>query len=241
MQLSADEVHLWLTDPGDSAVQDRFEDYRRLLCADELKRLGRFAFEKDRLLYLVSRAQIRCVLSLYEKVEPQDWRFRSNRFGRPEIADGEISARLRFNISHTEGMTVSAVARGVEVGVDVENWARREALMEVAESVFTTGEFAALGKLKGESRRRRFFELWTLKEAYVKARGQGLSIPLRRFAFDLSETLPAIRVEFDAELGEAARDWQFQLLRPTGEHQVGLAILKGASPDKKVTVRRFLP
>ena len=129
------------------------------------------------------------------------------------------------------------MVRALDIGVDVESAARRVRHRDLAERFFGEGEVSALRALEPEKRAGRFLELWTLKEAYLKARGRGISVPLRGFQFQLSDADPP-RIRFDPALvGEDAASWQFALHHPTRIHTLALAVRR---PDRRqITIRVF--
>jgi 4'-phosphopantetheinyl transferase len=169
---------------------------------------------------------VRTVLSKYADVAPRDWRFAANEYGKPSIAAEHTKAKgVEFNLSHTEGLIVLGVTRGRALGVDVENTVPREVDLEVADRFFARTEVAALHMLPGHQQEQRFFEYWTLKEAYIKARGMGLSIPLNSFAFCLQD--PArIRVKVEPESSSPGR-WLFWQLRLSPDHLSALCAEDG--------------
>jgi len=201
--LDTDAVHVWfLTDP-DARDLARF---RAWMTSDEREREARYAFEHSRLEYVRTRALVRATLSRYADVDPADWSFRTNAYGRPEIEHPAAHASLRFNLSNTRGLVALVVARERDVGIDVEDTTREIATRDLEESVFSSRERRALRELPEAARRARFFDHWVLKEAYVKARGLGLSIPLEAFSIVLDG--PAIRLEFDPEIDDDPSRWQ---------------------------------
>ena len=173
-------VHLWQTDVLAASDRDLLSSYERLLSKEESARHRRFLRERDRDLFLVAHALVRTTLSRYCPVSPGAWEFEMGERGRPEIA-GPVDAGLRFNLSHTPGRAVCAVARDRDVGVDVERLSRVTQPLLIADRFFAPAEIAALRASHESQRRQRFFELWTLKESYIKARGLGLAIPLDQF------------------------------------------------------------
>ncbi|QQP93684.1 4'-phosphopantetheinyl transferase superfamily protein (plasmid) [Skermanella sp. TT6] len=209
------------------AVSDLSDAYRSLLAPEEMERYRRYLNDRARHEYLVTRALVRTVLSRYADVPPAAWRFRSNAHGRPEIAGPALPGRdlsgLRFNLSNTNGLVACAVAAGCEIGIDVENLERAGDVRELADRFLAPAEAADLRSLPPAGRSLRFFTYWTLKEAYVKARGLGLSIPLDGFALDLAD--PArIRIAFEPGLDDAAARWSFATFRPTGNHLMAVAV-----------------
>src|SRR5579859_7261822 len=182
IHLAADEAHIWITDPSSGIHQENPTPFLGLLSVEERERYHKFLFEPDRLLYLTAHAQIRSLLSLYdEDIGAADWTFSTNHYGRPEIAGPHRGSPLRFNLSHTRGCVVSAFTRGRAVGIDVENRERKVDALAVARHSFAPREVQDVEALSGEKLRSRFFEYWTLKEAFIKAHGKGLSIPLKDF------------------------------------------------------------
>ena len=179
------EAHIWLTGPAEPEASP---DYLRLLAPEELEQYERFKVEKARRLYLAARALARSTLSLYyPAVEPADWRFKFNRHGRPEIDGPDAWPPLRFNLSHTDGLVACLVTLELDAGVDVEFIERRINLVGVAKHSFSKIEAREVRARAGRARRTRFFSYWTLKEAYIKARGMGLALPLRRFSYGFEE------------------------------------------------------
>jgi 4'-phosphopantetheinyl transferase len=181
---------------------------------------------------------VRRVLSRYAPVGPKDWIFASNAYGRPEIANAGISVSdLSFNISHTQGLIVLGVTRGRELGVDVENIRAREVSIDIADRFFSPIEVAALAKVPLDLRQDRFFEYWTLKESYIKARGMGLSIPLDKFSFGFPQD-HAIEVSIDPELEDGSERWQFWQLRPTPAYLVAICAERTDARSPDIIVRK---
>lgn len=235
------EVHLWLAFCGDAQDEALHARYRALMTPDERARGDRFHFERDRSRYRVTRALVRTVLSRYAPIAPEDWRFEATTYGQPLIANPEPEAkRLSFNLTHTSDLVVLAVAHGRAVGVDTENISRG-ALLDVADRFFAPSECEHLKALPPEAQAVRFFELWTLKESYIKARGMGLFIGLDRFAFDLREP-SAVSLSTAAELEDPPERWALRHLWATPEHPVALCVERqGGQPSFDLLARRIVP
>jgi 4'-phosphopantetheinyl transferase len=232
------EVHVWTLVP-ERLSPSKLEDLHSLLDADERRRIGRVRVERARLQRLVTRGLLRSVLSRYVQVSPRSWRFEARRHGRPELVPGQCEVDLRFNVSHTEGLVACAVAQGREVGVDVE-WTRRKGrTVSIAEEFFSPAEVRDLRAVPPEARRERFFDYWTLKEAYVKARGAGLSLPLRRFTFHL-DGAGEIRISFDPRIDDDPGSWRFRLCRPVQHHVLALAVRRAPGVDGPVRLEEWL-
>lgn len=153
------------------------------LSAAERARLERFAFERDAWHYLVAHALLRRTLARCAAVAPEAWSFRIASGGRPEIAGPVGARRLRFSLSHTRGLAACAVCLDHAVGVDVEAVDASLLPAEVERRILAPSERAALAPLAGEERLQRLFALWTLKEACLKARGEGLAEPPAAVSF----------------------------------------------------------
>jgi 4'-phosphopantetheinyl transferase len=236
--LTADEAHIWYTFTDKIADPALLAEYRAVLSAEERARLERFYFEKHRHSFLVSHAMLRVVLSLYADVLPAEWTFVTGSHGKPDIANS-IPLPLRFNLSHTQGLAAVIVARDRDVGVDVEHVNRREVGIELAERYFAPSEVAALRAVPEPDRRERFFAYWTLKEAYIKARGLGLSLPLDGFAFDLETDRPGIA--FNERIADQPAAWQFARHRPGPDHALAVAIHRADKDDLAVVYRPIVP
>jgi 4'-phosphopantetheinyl transferase len=217
---AVDVWYVLLDDPADAA---HFDGYLTLLSTAEREVQQRFRSPHRRMQYVVARALVRTVLSGYVDVDPRAWSFRTNAYGRPQIAEPRSARGLRFSLAHTHGLVACAVTRGGPIGIDVENLTRSAPAMAIAERFFAPAEAATLRALSPADRHRRFLEYWTLKEAYAKARGFGVTLPFDSFAFDLQPVRP-IALAWDTSLPRHhSRRWQFDLVRPSAEHVLALA------------------
>ena len=191
-----DEIHLFRT--ALVAVPDRPET----LSADEHERADRFHFERDRVAFRAGRSWLRTVLAGYLDVAPAGVRFGYGPHGKPRLGN---APDLRFNLAHSGGWAALAVARDRDVGIDIE--AMRPIAERVERLVFTPGEIAALNRLPADGRRAGFYDAWTRKEAYLKALGSGLAVPLQSFEVSLTPGQPARLLAVEGAPDEAAR-WQ---------------------------------
>ena len=205
------------------------EQFGGLLTPAERERQARPTIEKRRREVLLTRALVRTVLSGYTGADPLSWRFGAGEHGRPFI---EGAADFDFNLSHTEGMIVCLVAKAPMLGVDVEFMPRRGRLDEVAEHFFAASECAALRAVPEGEKRRRFFTYWTLKEAYIKARGTGLALPLDAFWFAVEGEKPAI--SFDARIEDDPAAWRFESLALSQDHLCGIAVKTTEMPTLRM-------
>jgi 4'-phosphopantetheinyl transferase len=222
-------------DPTRIVGRDAVRRCFRLLAATERARCARFRIAGARHEYLVAHALLRFTLSRYAGVDPSHWMFSTTARGRPEIAVPR-GLRLRFNLSHTSRQVACAVTRERSIGIDVEDIARPLDHAAIAHRFFSSGEVHALRAIPSATRVQRFFELWTLKEAYLKARGIGLSLPLDRFSFETSGPRPVMTI-LDPALHDEAGRWQFAILQPTPRHVLAVAVERtdGEPVDVRVT------
>src|SRR5262249_30899699 len=214
---------------------------RALLSDQEKQQETRFYFEKDRRRYLLTRALVRTVLSHYEPVPPKDWIFSVNAYGRPEVANTAVgNVRPSFNISHTGSLIVVGVTKRRALGLDVENVRARKVSLDIADQFFSPTERAALSVVPACRQQDRFFEYWTFKESYIKARGMGLSIPLDKFSFLYPED-GSVRIAMHPALGDYPERWQFWQFRPTAEYLVAVCAERVGAGAPAIVVRKTVP
>ncbi|WP_410051939.1 4'-phosphopantetheinyl transferase family protein [Bradyrhizobium sp. SZCCHNRI1009] len=219
--LAFGQVDVWLTDL-DQIGANELRNYGSIMSSDERARWVRFDVPQPKLQHVVARAPLRTTLSRYANVKPEDWKFDTNTYGRPHITSPTSALDLRFNLSHTEGLVVLAVARDSDVGVDVEKVSRNVDIAQIAPMVFAPAEVVALESSTKSNRRDMFFALWTLEEAYIKARGMELSLTLDSFAFDLSGKRPCVIFNDDCRDDPAC--WSFERYFPTATHALAVAV-----------------
>lgn len=218
----------------DAAPRDTVERVWPLMTAAEQARCQRFVREVDRRTFAVTRALVRQSLSAYGPTRPADWRFVTNAHECPfVVAEQAGTPPLHFNVSHTDGLVALAVTRGYRLGVDVER-VTRVVTEAVAERHFAAAEVRDLRALPPGHQPAAFFEYWTLKEAYIKARGMGLALPLDAFAFRLRPPQAPL-ITFVPGFDDAPERWQFWQAWPTPEHRLSLAIER-AGDDLAVTL-----
>ena len=242
MIISSQEIHLWYAYDEQICDSQLLSQYFNLLNPEEYSQQKRFYFEKHRHQYLITRTMLRTVLSFYAKeIAPEDWQFTKNDYGKPSIRNSSVTLPIRFNISHTEGLVVLAITLDHEVGVDVEHLLRSGKTVEIADNYFSPIEVNYLRELPPEKQRDRFFDFWTLKEAYIKACGMGLSIPLNQFSFSFS-VQGEIAVSFDPARDDQPENWKFWQIRPDDNYIVSLAIKEIECPKPySLLMRKIIP
>jgi 4'-phosphopantetheinyl transferase len=194
------------------------------LSPDERARAERFHFARDRDHFIAGRGLLRVILARYLETEPGTLRFEYGRHGKPRLAS-TAGDGIRFNVAHSRGLALYAVAVGRELGVDIE---RIEPRLEqgIAERFFSPGEIATLRSLPPPVQREAFFACWTRKEAYVKARGEGLTLGLDQFEVSMCPGEPAALLHTASDPDEARR-WSLQELAPGPGYAAALAVEGG--------------
>jgi 4'-phosphopantetheinyl transferase len=229
-------LDLWYAYPDDLLSEQVAEACALLLSEDEQARWKRFRFPRHAREFLATRALVRTALSHYDPRAPAAWRFQANEHGKPAA---EQAASLCFNLSNSPGLVVCLISHGAEVGVDVEPHERADTIAELAPDVFSPLELAQLEELRGIERADRALSLWTLKEAYIKARGLGLALPLNKFSY-LFGGAEGIRLELDPSLGDEPGRWRFCLLDHAG-HRIALMAEHATAPAVQMWETRLLP
>jgi 4'-phosphopantetheinyl transferase len=192
----------------------------RLSEAEQL-RYARFRFDDDRHTYVVAHALLRSALARFAGVPVHALEFSVGAHGRPDPSAPPQAAVYRANLSHTTDYVACAFSRGLEVGVDVEYTARAVELLTVAERVFSRVELSGLRALSADVQRERFFDLWTLKEAYIKAIGKGLAAPLRAITFRAEQADP-VPVSFAPEAEDDGARWRLRRYAPSSVHRLSV-------------------
>ena len=230
-----DAVHLWVTDTTDIGGKDLDERCLQALGQAELDSYNALANAEHRREYLISQAFLRDVLSHYLNLAADSLEFVRNASGKPSLQlPNQTTAPLHFNLSHSSCSVACAVTHVGHVGVDVETSHPDSGLLAMAEHYFAGDEIDCLQKLSGERQQLMFARIWTLKEAYIKARGEGHSKSLDSFSFDCKEPGSIRLVEDDA----ARQDWRFWSLQPLADQTVSLAV---ESPEASLRLFSTVP
>jgi 4'-phosphopantetheinyl transferase len=227
-------VDLWVLRTADVSGAALLDACAALLGKEEHERRSRFVFEKHRHEYLATRVLCRVVLGGYLGLPAGGLRFRANEHGRPEL---DPPGDLSFNLTNCLALVACVVCRGAIVGVDAEPLERADTILDVAESVFTDRERSALASVALVERRVRAVRLWTAKEAYMKARGLGMSLPPRSFEVDVTEMRTVLRaVEAEHDDGRA---WDFDTREIDGHVITTCVEQRGAAAAITVSVERL--
>ena len=222
-QLASDEVHNWcasLDVPPETSAR-----LYATLTPDERTRSARFQFEHDQQRFIVARGVLRDLLGCYLQTQPGQIRFVYNAFGKPDLGP-EFANRLKFNLSHSAGLALIAIATASDVGVDLEYIRAQSDYADIARRFFSAAEVDYLVALPSHLYAEAFFSCWTKKEAYLKACGEGLARPLNSFSVPLTTDPAHTPVDlYVASKGIVpARRWSLYTLRPAPGYAGALAI-----------------
>jgi 4'-phosphopantetheinyl transferase len=184
VELAEDEVQLWRVDL--EAIRSQESRWQELLSSDERNRAARFHFAADRQRFVASRAWLRTILAAFLATEPSELNFSYSKNDKPSLGAARAGSDITFNVSHSGGIALYAFARLREIGVDVEQIRRDFDVESIAHRFFSASEQKYLAGLPESEKVEAFFRCWTRKEAYIKATGEGLSLPLSQFDVSLA-------------------------------------------------------
>jgi 4'-phosphopantetheinyl transferase len=225
-ELAGGEVHVWQASLD--LREPRLNQIRRFVSGDERERADRFRFPRDRDRFLAARGILRLLLARYLRGDPERVKFRYGRSGKPELPESSRTPTLHFNISHSRGLGLFAFAHARRVGIDLEALRPVPEAEQIAERFFSPRERSALLALPRTARLESFLRLWTCKEAFLKASGEGLSRPLHEVEVELSGDRPARLV-----LGEdppVASPWILQEISPSSGFVAALVAERADEP-----------
>lgn len=221
MKLGDDEVDVWRADLDLDPAH--LESLQWTLIPSEKERANRFIFQKDQERFIAARGILRTILSKYLDKNPEQLRFSYNHYGKPALAPKFGGDGLRFNLSHSHEVTLIAVTRGRDIGLDIERIRSDLASEQIARQFFSPGEVATLLALPSHLQQEAFFVCWTRKEAYIKARGEGFSFPLDQFEVSLMPGEPAALLTTRGSPREASR-WSICDLNPGPGYSAAMAV-----------------
>lgn len=218
-ELAADEIHVWRADlEREESVIRQLE---KTLSVDEQARANRFRFQRDRNHFIATRGILRELLGKYVNRAPEDLEFDYGPQGKPTLRAQPSRQSVQFNVSHSHGMALLGFALGRRLGVDVER-VRKFTGEKIAERYFSPQEVMELHRLPAALQDEGFFLCWTRKEAYIKARGEGLHVPLKSFHVSLTPGEPEQLQTIDGV------EWDLRSLRPDSQF-VGALVGEGKS------------
>lgn len=226
-------MHLWTADTEEfdlAALETEVADW---LDEGERERYRRLIPQKAKQQFLLSRYLLQHTLSQYSSDwQPGQWKFDVNAYGKPSLSE-QHGTELQFNLSHSGERVVIALGHQLDLGVDIEFSARPRRIKRIANRYFSPIEVSELLQLEEVSWQQRFYELWTLKEAYIKACGMGLAIPLQHFSYRFS-TARRLILEFDKNRNDRPENWQIWQLQLPEDEQYQLAVACRGKRDRNV-------
>jgi 4'-phosphopantetheinyl transferase len=220
-ELGPKAIHVWTL--AVRSLHTKLPEPRDLLSSEELERWQRFRFDVDRQRFAVGREGLRILLAGYTEADPTSLCFAPSDMGKPQLS--HPATDLRFNLSHSHEYIMVAVTRHREIGVDLEFQREAIEIDQLADRFFSSSERNYLKQVVPRDRSKRFFQLWTAKEALVKAMGSGLAIPLSSFDVDLHPISGARLIATRPDAGQAAR-WNLQTI-PAPEGYVAALGVEG--------------
>jgi 4'-phosphopantetheinyl transferase len=224
--LAPSEVHIWFVRLHEMTQQ--VDSLCEILVPDEVARAAKFRFETGRNEYIVTRSFLRHILGCYTGFAPHRLQFRYSPRGKPALAAEWGGDQMAFNLSHSHGVAVYAVTKDRQVGVDLEYTDRSVEFDQIAERFFSPREASLFRRLPCDKKQEAFFSCWTRKEAYTKAKGEGLFLDLRSFDVTFAPSQPASLLSVAGDSTEAQR-WSLADLSAPAGYAAALAIEGTAS------------
>ena len=221
LTLDLGEIHVWRVSLAQT--ESCLQSLQQTLSTDERTKADRFRFPKDRSQFIVSRGALRAILSRYLNISSHILRFDYNPYGKPSLIVAQGGNTLRFNLSHSRGMALIALTKNRDIGVDIEGINPNFSCLEIAEKFFSPLENSVLGSLPEHLQATAFFTCWTRKEAYIKAVGKGLSIPLNQFDVSLAPGEPAALLNVEGNPEEVSK-WSLIELFPSSDMVAAVAV-----------------
>ena len=219
--LAENEVHVWR-----AQLSTSFEDlsrFQRILSSEECAKAQRFYFEKDRQHWTAARSILRMLLSFYTQQHSKEITFQLNAYGKPSLLATDRQPLLQFNLSHSKELALYAFTYTRQIGIDIEYMRLNISYAELARHSFSSAEQAAFDAVPLPEKQLAFFKCWTSKEAYIKGRGLGLSLPLHLFDVSLAPEAPAALLASREDAYEVQR-WTMHTLKPGNDYAGALAV-----------------
>ncbi len=244
--LPGGQLDIWLAISAHVADHRQDSAYEAMLDASELDHYQSLQYPEHRFDYLLSRALLRTSLSCYTGLAPEAHRFTRNEFGKPQLDPTLLPEGVflpQFNLSLTDGVAVCAINRSAPLGIDVEYHGDGRSMVEVADQYFSSIETAELKRLPTASQRAGFYRYWTLKESLIKARGEGLSVPLDSFSFRVAtgvqaNTQTAKLVSMAEGFLPSAQQWDFRYFDLGESYTVAVSM---GEPIDHICLRETIP
>ncbi len=226
----ADSARMYCARPEELANPEVFQSWLPILSEEERTRLDRFYFDHSKREFLAGKILTRTILGSLLSVPPASLDFDAEENGKPSLKSIN-DLNLTFNLSHTKDLVALIVCRDLRVGIDVETMDPNHDCAGVAERFFSGEENAFLRQFSGEGLIRSFFRVWTLKEAFIKAKGTGMTLSLQEFSVKTDKEALGATISFASALHGKPEDWQLGVMELEGRHSLAWAIERPARPD----------
>ena len=222
LKLSDSDIHVWRADLN--LPPEEIEALATILSADESDRARRFCFEKDRNRFIAARGILRSLLATYLNLPPSQLEFAYGDRGKPSLSVAN-PCNISFNLSHSKGLALYAITRTSPIGIDIEYLRPMSDALQLAKRFFSHSEYEAIAQLSPPEQQRAFFKAWTAKEAYLKAKGSGLSGGLEKVEISIAsrEVLKLLSIDGDDRM---AGRWSLYSVEPHPDYLAALAIEK---------------
>ncbi|MEU0102074.1 4'-phosphopantetheinyl transferase superfamily protein [Streptomyces sp. NPDC006267] len=234
--LGRTDVHLWIaSSDGPDGEPSSLREHEPVLSAEERNRADQFYFQHDRAQFVMARSLLRRCLSQYVDIEPSAWEFEFNAFGKPAVHH-RLGVDLDFNLSHSRGMCMLGVTRERPIGVDVEKRDARISLPDLIHQVMSEPEIEELRRLPARAWKSRFLDVWVFKEAYAKARGQGISLPLQDISFLFPDgRTPELALK--PSLADRPDNWLYDFIKVPADFHAAICIGRRRDEELRLVVR----
>ncbi|WP_372750478.1 4'-phosphopantetheinyl transferase superfamily protein [Litorivivens sp.] len=241
VELPTGQLDIWVAVAAHVSPYQQEQAYQDLLSVQENEMFKALRYPEHRFDYLMGRALLRSVLGSYTGRKPADLQFERNDFGKPELSN--VDDAPRFNLSLTDGVAILAVHADADIGADIEYHGHGRSMLEVADQYFSALEIADLKTLPSTDQKRGFFRYWTLKESLVKAKGEGMSVPLDSFSFRATKEAGASvhkakLVNAPAHFIDDASQWDFRFFELGLDYTAAVSVSR---PLHRICVRESIP
>jgi 4'-phosphopantetheinyl transferase len=219
LSIASEEVHIWQADLN--LPWSKIEQLQQTLSPDEQQRADRYQFDRDRQHFIAGRGFLRQILSNYLDCHPSKLEFTYSQKGKPSLLTDNSPGKLEFNLSHSHGKALYAIACNRKIGIDLE-YIRPVEVQNLAKRFFCPAEYHALTQLPKPRQEKAFFHAWTCKEAYLKATGEGI-VGLEQVEVSINPDLPAKIIKI-AGNSQAASSWQLKKLEVNSGYMAAIAL-----------------
>ena len=206
LELSVNNVHIWSVSL--KLLPSQIEQLSTILSSDEIERANRFYFERDKNRFTIARGTLRKILSRYLNIEPKKLQFYYSDRGKPYL----INTSILFNLSHSQDLALYAITQVNLIGIDLEYIRPMNDAESLAKRFFSPQEYNLISQLPPQKQQERFFKLWTCKEAYLKATGDGLAGGLEKVEISLNQEKPVEFFSINGDIEEASHWYLHQFI-----------------------------